>query len=115
MRVGCVQGGGGGVGGETEGSGDDAGAGAGHGAEKEEETEKRKAREMRGRGRRMVGGSVGGVGDMDDVGRGWNLDGEEALFEGVPVGIREFMATEKRLKERREREEREERGKGVDG
>lgn len=52
------------------------------------------------------GGGMG-VGDMDEVGglRGWDAEGDEALFEGVPVGIREFMKSEKRLREReRERE-----------
>lgn len=47
----------------------------------------------------------GGVGDLDEVGgfRGLDLDGDDegALFEGVPVGIREFMNTEKRLRDRR--------------
>lgn len=52
------------------------------------------------------GGNEGGVGDLDEVGglRGvdLDLDGDDgALFEGVPVGIREFMNTEKRLRERR--------------
>lgn len=62
----------------------------------EEEGEKRKAMMMRGRGRRKA----------DQMERGWSVDDDEgALFEGVPVGIREFMATEKRLKEKREREE----------
>ncbi|KAI4179571.1 MAG: hypothetical protein L6R41_007757 [Letrouitia leprolyta] len=60
------------------------------GGGEDEEWEKRKAREMRGRGRRKM--------DVDDG------DDEGSLFEGVPVGIREFMATEKRLRERRERE-----------
>ncbi|KAL8877341.1 MAG: hypothetical protein Q9198_004625 [Flavoplaca austrocitrina] len=63
----------------------------------EEEIEKRKAREMRGRGKRVVGGSVarqGAYGDRGDDG---------LLFEGVPVGIREFMKTEKRLREKKER------------
>ncbi|KAL8752565.1 MAG: hypothetical protein Q9184_005684 [Pyrenodesmia sp. 2 TL-2023] len=87
--------------------------------EEEAEGEKRKARQMRGRGRRVVGGKGGvggtGVGDMDEMGRGWNLDDEGALFEGVPVGIREFMATEKRLRERREREGKEGRDKGGGG
>ncbi|KAL8728152.1 MAG: hypothetical protein Q9181_005444 [Wetmoreana brouardii] len=58
----------------------------------DEEGEEKKAREMRGRGKRMIGE------EGDEV----------ALFEGVPVGIREFMATEKRLRERREAEGREE-------
>ncbi|KAL9031330.1 MAG: hypothetical protein Q9196_000654 [Gyalolechia fulgens] len=61
----------------------------GNGVVEEEEGAKRKAREMRGRGRMKVG-------DVDDEG---------TLFEGVPVGIREFMATEKRLREKRERKE----------
>ncbi len=62
-------------------------------------------------GRRRVGGGgggggdEGGVGDLDGVGGfgGVDLRGEdgEGLFEGVPVGIREFMNTEKRLRERR--------------
>ena len=51
------------------------------------------------------GGDEGGVGDMDGVGgfRNMDLSGEDegGLFEGVPVGIREFMNTEKRLRERR--------------
>ncbi|KAL8687687.1 MAG: hypothetical protein Q9218_006211 [Villophora microphyllina] len=64
----------------------------------EEEAEKRKANEMRGRGRRMIGGPRG-----HEVESGTNDDDEGALFEGVPVGIREFMATEKRLRERSER------------
>ena len=57
-----------------------------------------------------------GVGDMDEVGglRGWDAEGDEALFEGVPVGIREFMKSEKRLREReREREKMKEEGKQV--
>ena len=65
-------------------------------------------------GRREGVGGVGedgggdGVGDMDEVGglkgsEGVDLgdEGEGGLFEGVPVGIREFMNTEKRLRERR--------------
>lgn len=60
---------------------------------------------IRGRGMGSNGGDEGGVGDMDGFGgfRGVDLDGEyeAGLFEGVPVGIREFMNTEKRLKERR--------------
>lgn len=51
------------------------------------------------------GGEGGGVGDSDEVGglRGMDLDGDDeaGLFEGVPVGIREFMKTEKRLREKR--------------
>ncbi|KAL8725270.1 MAG: hypothetical protein Q9166_007472 [cf. Caloplaca sp. 2 TL-2023] len=64
----------------------------------EEELEKRKAREMRGRGKIMNGKS----GVIERVNR--VAQDEGALFEGVPVGIREFMKTEKRLRERKERE-----------
>ncbi|KAI4276956.1 MAG: hypothetical protein LQ337_002117 [Flavoplaca oasis] len=64
----------------------------------EKEIEKRKAREMRGRGKRLVGGSRASQGAYADGGD----DG--SLFEGVPVGIREFMKTEKRLREKKERE-----------
>ena len=40
------------------------------------------------------------AGSMDDDGVGnWDV-GEGGLFEGIPVGIREFMRTEKVLKER---------------
>lgn len=61
---------------------------------------------VRGMGMGMGdGGDEGGVGDMDEVGRfgGVDLGGEDegGLFEGVPVGIREFMNTEKRLREKR--------------
>ncbi|KAI4159881.1 MAG: hypothetical protein LQ342_006209 [Letrouitia transgressa] len=58
-----------------------------------------KAREMRGRGKRAVDGT--GVTD-GSAGRVKNLQGDEHLFDDVPVGIREFMATEKRLREKRE-------------
>lgn len=55
---------------------------------------------------------------MDDDGGGsealWdapsmpgNPDAGEELFQGIPIGIREFMATEKRIRERkRERKRR---------
>ena len=47
---------------------------------------------------------------MDDDGGGsetnWEEDtGEKDLFEGVPVGIREFMKIEKRLKEQHKKEQ----------
>ena len=43
--------------------------------------------------------------DGAEVGSGGGGEaGMEKLFEGVPVGIREFMRTEKRLKERHKRE-----------
>jgi Oxidoreductase-like protein, N-terminal len=62
---------------------------------------------------------------MDDDGGGsetnWTegMGGDGELFKGIPVGIREFMRTEKRLKERQERrarrgEHREGRGLTVD-
>lgn len=66
---------------------------------------------MRGEGGGAGGGmsgDEGGVGDLDGVG-GMGLVGEDEdggrLFEGVPVGIREFMNTEKRLRERRAKEQ----------
>ena len=49
------------------------------------------------------GGSEGAVGGLDGVG-GWSEEAElreEGLFVGVPVGFWEFMATEKKLRERR--------------
>jgi hypothetical protein len=58
------------------------------------------------------------AGSMDDDGGGseslWTTpssasDGDDQLFSGIPVGIREFMATEKRIKDRR----RAKRGKGA--
>ncbi len=45
------------------------------------------------------GGGAEGVGDLDGMG-GVDLS-DEGMFEGVPVGIREFMNVEKRLRERR--------------
>ena len=51
-------------------------------------------------------------GSMDDDGGGseglWTsaAPGED-LFEGIPVGIREFMATEKRIRDRRKGRRRE--------
>lgn len=72
---------------------------------KRDEEEQR--RQMRVEG---GGGDEGAVGDLDEVGgfRGLGSDGEGGegteeggLFEGVPVGIREFMNTEKRLRERK--------------
>ena len=63
-----------------------------------------------GRGKervRVAGEDVeGGIGDLDEVGAG-GFEGEdldqEGLIEEVPVGRREFMATEKRLRERKQR------------
>lgn len=59
-----------------------------------------------GKGGKRVGGGGGEditVGDLDGIEHGYEgVDlTDEGLFEGVPVGIREFMATEKRLRERR--------------
>ena len=49
------------------------------------------------------GGDEGAVGDLE--GMGSEFEGaalrEKGLFENVPVGIREFMATEKKLGEKR--------------
>lgn len=52
-----------------------------------------------------MGGDEGGaVGDLDGMGMGGvgqgEGEGEGGLFEGVPVGIREFMGLEKRLREK---------------
>ena len=65
-----------------------------------------KARKMRGRGKRKEA-EAQGEGDADSDGgigvyKGVDL-AEEGLFEGVPVGIREFMNTEKRLREKKAR------------
>ena len=49
----------------------------------------------------------GGTGELDGPGKGGDVQ-PGALFEGVPVGIKEFMALEKRLRER----ERDREGKG---
>lgn len=68
--------------------------------------ESEKARDMRGRGRRGSGEESQGVGGVDGVGRGYkgiNLV-QEGLFDELPVGIKEFMNTEKRLRERRQAE-----------
>ncbi|OAP57289.1 hypothetical protein AYL99_08027 [Fonsecaea erecta] len=60
-------------------------------------------------------------GSMDDDGGGseglWatpsvEADEEDILFKGIPVGIREFMATEKRIRERKRA--RKEKGQAVD-
>jgi len=83
--------------------------------EVEEWASRKKEREMKGLMRVTAGseGERGGrVGAMGEEIAGGNLDEmdqefegvdltDEGLFEGVPVGIREFMATEKRLRERR--------------
>ena len=75
-------------------------------------------REWTTEGKRRMGDGIGRRGllaeaarSMDDDGGGsetnWEAGGEEeGLFEGVPVGIREFMRTEKLLKERHRMEER---------
>lgn len=47
-------------------------------------------------------------GSMDDDGGGsetnWTAEEGRDLFEGIPVGIREFMRTEKALKEKHQSE-----------
>jgi len=62
---------------------------------------------MHGEGEAVIAEAV----SMDDDGGGsegnWALDDgmtSEDLFQGVPVGIREFMKQEKRLKEKHARE-----------
>ena len=83
---------------------------------KQRATERQRGR-RKGEGREGVAGGATGdggegkVGDENEVGglkgfEGVDL-GDEGIFEGVPVGIREFMNTEKRLRERRGREGRE--------
>lgn len=68
--------------------------------------ESEKARTMRGRGRRDNGVESEGVSDIQEADRGYEgVDLEqEGLFDKLPVGIREFMSTEKRLRERRQAE-----------
>jgi len=65
-----------------------------------------KAKHMRGRGRRGSGEESEGVGDVNGIDGGPEGDAmaPEGLFDKVPVGIREFMSTEKRLRERRRAE-----------
>ncbi|KAA6412848.1 MAG: hypothetical protein FRX48_03841 [Lasallia pustulata] len=83
----------------------------------EEWAGKRREADMRGaRARMEAAKDVDGSMDDDGGGSETNWDGGkigsggggeagmEGLFEGVPVGIREFMRTEKRLKERHKRE-----------
>ncbi|KAL8743933.1 MAG: hypothetical protein Q9190_003766 [Brigantiaea leucoxantha] len=62
------------------------------------------ANQITARGDRFIGAKSGGLGirHMDEEPRKINLQDEDHLFDSVPVGIREFMATEKRLKEKRE-------------
>jgi len=68
--------------------------------------ESEKARSMRGRGRRGSGEESEGLGDLNGVEGGYEgVDlVQEGLFDMVPVGIREFMNTEKRLRERKQAE-----------
>lgn len=54
--------------------------------------------EEAGRQRKIGSRSGGDVGDLDGMG-GDNLDADD-FFKDLPVGIKEFIATEKRLKER---------------
>lgn len=68
--------------------------------------ESKKARSMRGRGKRASGEKCEEADDGHVVdGRYEGVDQiQEGLFDNVPVGIREFMNTEKRLRERRQAE-----------
>lgn len=64
-----------------------------------------KARKMRGRGKRKGADTQGegGVEESDGAtGVFESVDLAESLFKGLPVGIKEFMKTEKRLRERKE-------------
>lgn len=47
-------------------------------------------------------GDGGGFEGLDGGGGGLEVD-QEGLFDEVPIGMREFMATEKRLRERKQR------------
>jgi hypothetical protein len=62
------------------------------------------AEELRMAGHRGIMQSAGSSISMDDDGGGsetnWTGGGGEELFGGIPVGIREFMRTEKRLRDR---------------
>jgi hypothetical protein len=62
-------------------------------------------------------------GSMDDDGGGseslWttpssSIAEDDVLFQGIPVGIREFMATEKRIRDRRRAKKEKEKGASVD-
>ena len=65
-----------------------------------------KANKMRRKNRTILSPPASGQrgeSRVDEVWREADSENEKALFEGVPVGIREFMATEKKLKEKRGR------------
>lgn len=63
-------------------------------------------KEVSGIGARGEDDGLAGLGDLDGMEGGFQgmEIGQEGLFDGVPVGIREFMNTEKRLRERKERQ-----------
>lgn len=70
--------------------------------EVEEWAARRKKREAKGRGAVQVGEAQemeGSIGDLDGPGGVGDTEAG-ALFEGLPVGIKEFMALEKRLREK---------------
>ena len=70
-----------------------------------------RAREVEGMSGKVVGDDRGGGSESDWAGGGTD-DGmasqgewsDEGIFENIPVGIREFMRQEKRLKERHRQE-----------
>ncbi len=68
--------------------------------------ESKKARGMRGRGRRGSGVKSKRVGDVHGADGGYEgVDlAHGGLFDNLPVGIMEFMNTEKRLRERKQAE-----------
>lgn len=82
-------------------------------AEAREKTKAQRAKEKAASGTSQEGGTPSHVmTSMDDDGGGsetnWEgTDSDEGkdLFEGVPVGIREFMKIEKRLKEQHKKEQ----------
>ena len=49
----------------------------------------------------LDGDEDGGMANYEGI----NIDDQEGLFEGVPVGIKEFMKQEKKIRERRSRKE----------
>ena len=74
--------------------------------------ERRKEARKRVRDGEVARVEEGTVGDIDGEPGGIDIDSgmEDGLMEGIPVGIREFMRTEKRLGERRRRDKMREKG-----
>lgn len=70
---------------------------------------KREAEERRAVQVRVEQEVEGSIGDLDEP-VVWGEHEAASLFEGVPVGIREFMALEKRLREKERDKGRREEG-----